>query len=71
VVVHTFSPSALEAKAGGSIVQGQPGLQSEFRIVSQSYTEKTCLENKQEEICLEFGRSWVQSPIAQKRPQPC
>ena len=31
VVAHTFNPSSQEAEAGGSLlVQGQPGLQSEF-----------------------------------------
>jgi hypothetical protein len=34
-------------EAGGSLVQGQPGLQSELQD-SQGYTEKPCLEtNKQ------------------------
>jgi hypothetical protein len=28
VVVHTFNPSIQEAEAGGSQVQGQPGLHS-------------------------------------------
>jgi hypothetical protein len=34
-----------EAEAGGSRVQGHPGLQSEFRD-SQGYTEKPCLEKQ-------------------------
>jgi hypothetical protein len=43
VVVHTFNPSTWEAEAGGFLVQGQSGLQSEFQD-SQGYTEKHCLE---------------------------
>jgi hypothetical protein len=44
VVAHAFNPSTQEAKAGR--VRGQPGLQSEFQD-SQGYTEKPCLEKKQ------------------------
>jgi hypothetical protein len=45
VVAHTFNPSTQEAEAGGFLVRGQPGLQSEFQD-SQGYTEKPCLEKK-------------------------
>jgi hypothetical protein len=36
---HALNPSSLEAEAGGSFIQGQPGLQREFQD-SQGYTEK-------------------------------
>jgi hypothetical protein len=42
-VSRAFNPSTWEAEAGRFLVQGQPGLQSEFQD-SQSYTEKPCLE---------------------------
>jgi hypothetical protein len=45
VVVHAFNPSPWEAKAGGFLNSGQPGLQSEFQD-SQGYTEKLCLEKQ-------------------------
>ena len=46
VVAHPFNPSTLEEKAGRSLcVQGQPGLQSEFKN-SQKYTEKPCLKKQ-------------------------
>jgi hypothetical protein len=35
-VVHTYNPSTWEAKAGGSLVQGQPGLQID------TLSPKTC-----------------------------
>ena len=44
VVVHAFNSSTWEAKAGR--FRGQPGLQSGFQD-SQDYTEKPCLEKKQ------------------------
>jgi len=44
VVVHAFNPSAQEAEVGASMwVQGQPGLQTEFRD-SQGYIEKPCFK---------------------------
>jgi hypothetical protein len=45
VVAHTFNPSTREAEADRFLVQGQPGLQSEFQD-SQGYTEKPCLKNQ-------------------------
>jgi hypothetical protein len=45
-VAHAFNPSIWEAEASNFWVRGQPGLQSEFQD-SQSYTEKPCLETKQ------------------------
>jgi hypothetical protein len=48
VVAHAFNPSTWEAEAGGFLIRGQPGLQSEFQD-SQSYTEKPCLNKKEEE----------------------
>jgi hypothetical protein len=47
VVAHAFNPSTQEAEAGGSLNQGQPGLQSEFQD-SQGYTENLCLREKKE-----------------------
>jgi len=41
MVEHDLKPSTPEAEAG---VQGQPGLQSEFKA-SWGYTEKPCLRN--------------------------
>jgi hypothetical protein len=43
VVALTFNPSTWEAEAGGFLIQGQPGLQSELQD-SQGYTEKPCLK---------------------------
>jgi hypothetical protein len=43
VVAHTFNSSILEAQGGRFLVQGQPGLQSEFQD-NQGYTEKPCLD---------------------------
>jgi hypothetical protein len=40
MVAHAFNPSTLEAEAGGFL-----SLQSEFQD-SQGYTEKPCLEKK-------------------------
>jgi hypothetical protein len=40
--VYPFNTSTQETEAGGSWVQGQPGLQSKFQD-SQGYTEKPCL----------------------------
>ena len=46
MVAHAFSPSTREAEAGGFLSRGQSGLQSEFQD-NQGYTEKPCLETKQ------------------------
>jgi hypothetical protein len=48
MVAHAINPSTQEAEAGGFLVRGQPGLQSE-RVSSRTAraTEKPCLENKQ------------------------
>jgi hypothetical protein len=45
-VAHAFNPSTREAEAGGFLSRGQSGLQSEFQD-NQGYTEKPCLETKQ------------------------
>ena len=45
VVSHASNPSIWEAKTFRLMVQGQPGLQSEFQD-SQGYTEKPHLEKK-------------------------
>ena len=41
----TSNPSTQEAEAGGSGVQGQPGLYSEFQD-SQGYIMRPCLKKK-------------------------
>jgi hypothetical protein len=47
VVAPAFNPSTWERQRQEDLrVPGQPGLQSEFQD-SQGYTEKTCLETKQ------------------------
>jgi hypothetical protein len=58
VVVHTFIPSTLEAEAGGFLVRGQPGLQSEFQD-SQGYIEKPCLEKQKQKKYL-----WACGPLS-------
>jgi hypothetical protein len=50
VVTKPFSPSTLEAEAGGSLlVLDQHGLQSKFPD-SQGYTEKPCLEKPNQKL---------------------
>ena len=48
-MVHTFDSSILEAEAGGLWVWGQPGLQREFEVSQNCYTEKPFLKNKKNE----------------------
>jgi hypothetical protein len=46
VVAHTFSPSTREAEAGG-FLSSRPAWSTERVQDSQGYTEKPCLETKQ------------------------
>jgi hypothetical protein len=46
MVAHTFNPSTREAEGGRFLSSRPAGLQSEFQD-SQGYTEKPCLETKQ------------------------
>jgi hypothetical protein len=49
MVVHTCNPSAQEAEAGGSRVQGQPGLHSETCLKKKKKIQDTF--SKLEDMC--------------------
>jgi hypothetical protein len=68
-MVHVYNPSTGEIKAGGTQVQGQPGVQRDFVSKNKQNKKRAGVWLTWESTCLASVRLWVQAQYKTNKPQ--